>query len=37
VAELQQIDKEMSLIGRMDFAMLAIALLTMATARYWYV
>ena len=37
VAELQKIDKEMSLIGRVDFAMLAIALLTMATARYWYV
>ena len=37
VAELHKIDKEMSLIGRVDFAMLAIALLTMATARYWYV
>ena len=36
-AELHKIDKEMSLIGRVDFAMLAIALLTMATARYWYV
>jgi hypothetical protein len=36
-AELQKIDGEMSLIGRVDFVMLIIALLTMATARYWFV
>jgi uncharacterized membrane protein len=37
VAELHKIDKEMSLIGRVDFVLLLFALLTMATARYWYV
>jgi uncharacterized membrane protein len=36
-AELQKIDGEMSLIGRVDFVMLIIALLAMATARYWFV
>jgi len=37
VAELRKVDREMSIIGRVDFVMLAIALLAMATARYWYV
>jgi uncharacterized membrane protein len=37
VAELHNLDKELSLIGRVDFVLLAIALLTMATARYWLI
>lgn len=37
VAELQRLDREMAVIGRVDFVMLMLALLTMATARYWYV
>jgi uncharacterized membrane protein len=35
-AELQKLGHEMALLGRVDFALLAIALLAMATARYWY-
>jgi hypothetical protein len=37
VAELHKLDKELSQIGRVDFVLLAIALLTMATARYWLI
>ncbi|HET7089427.1 MAG TPA: hypothetical protein VFL17_12330 [Anaerolineae bacterium] len=37
VAELHKLDKEMSFIGRVDFVLLVVALLTMTTARYWYV
>jgi hypothetical protein len=37
LAELQQIDQQMSAIGRVDFALLMGALFTMATARYWFV
>jgi len=37
VAELQKIDKEMSFIERVDFVLLIVALLAMATARYWYI
>ncbi len=33
--ELQQLGREMTLIGRVDFGLLAVALLTMSTARYW--
>jgi uncharacterized membrane protein len=36
-AELHKLDRQMSFIGRVDFVLLAIALFTMATARYWYV
>jgi uncharacterized membrane protein len=35
-AELQKLDREMAFIVRVDFALLMIALLAMATARYWY-
>lgn len=34
--ELQKLSHEMSLLGRVDLALLAIALLAMSTARYWY-
>jgi uncharacterized membrane protein len=34
-AELQKLGREMTLIGRVDVALLAVALLSMATARYW--
>jgi uncharacterized membrane protein len=37
VAELHKIDRELSIIGRVDFALLLLALVTMATARYWYI
>jgi hypothetical protein len=35
-AELQKLGREMTLIGRVDLTLLAVALLTMATARYWF-
>lgn len=35
-AELQKLSHEMTLLGRVDLGLLAIALLAMATARYWY-
>lgn len=34
-ASLGRIQKEMEMIGRADFILIAIAMLTMATARYW--
>ena len=34
-AELQRLDREMSVIGRVDFVLLLVALFAMATARYW--
>jgi hypothetical protein len=34
-AELQKLGREMALIGRVDAALLLVALLSMATARYW--
>jgi uncharacterized membrane protein len=37
VAELNRLDKEMNFIGRVDFVLLLVALLAMATARYWWV
>lgn len=37
LAELHKLDRQMSLIGRVDFVLLAIAMFTMSTARYWYV
>jgi uncharacterized membrane protein len=33
--ELQKLGREMTLLGRVDLGLLALALLTMATARYW--
>lgn len=35
--ELQKLGREMTLIGRVDFALLSVALLAMATARYWLI
>jgi hypothetical protein len=35
LAELQTLDKELHTLEWVDFILLAIALLTMATARYW--
>jgi len=35
LAELHKIDGEMSFIERVDFVMLAVALIAMASARYW--
>jgi uncharacterized membrane protein len=35
--ELRRLDKEMSIIGRVDFVLLLVALFAMATARYWRV
>jgi hypothetical protein len=35
LAEIQKIDREMSVFERWDVALVAVALLTMATARYW--
>jgi uncharacterized membrane protein len=35
-AELQKLDKEMSAIGLADFILVAISLILMGTARYWY-
>lgn len=37
VAELRKLDGEMTRLGWADFVLLAVALATMATARYWYV
>jgi uncharacterized membrane protein len=34
-ARISQIEKEMALAGKLDFALTAIAVLTMSTARYW--
>ena len=34
-AQLSQLQKEIEIIGKVDFAMILIALLTMSTARYW--
>jgi uncharacterized membrane protein len=34
-ARLGQLEKEMVLAGKLDFLLIAIAVLTMATARYW--
>jgi len=34
-AELQRLDKEMSSLGYVDFVLIAISLVFMATARYW--
>lgn len=35
VAQMQALDKRLNLAERIDFIMLVIAMLTMATARYW--
>ena len=35
VARLHQIQKEMEIIGKVDFVLIVIAVLTMSTARYW--
>ncbi len=35
LAELGALDKEMSRLNRLDFVLLSLALLAMATARYW--
>lgn len=35
LAEMDQLDRELTTIERIDFIMLTISLLTMATARYW--
>jgi hypothetical protein len=35
--EFQKLDKELALIGRVDFALLLAALFAMATARYWWI
>jgi hypothetical protein len=37
MAQLQKLDHELTLVGRVDFALLAISTLAMATARYWLV
>jgi uncharacterized membrane protein len=34
--ELQKLGQEMAQLGRLELVLLAIALLTMATARYWF-
>jgi uncharacterized membrane protein len=34
-ARLNQIQKEMEIIGKVDFVLIMIAVLTMSTARYW--
>jgi uncharacterized membrane protein len=34
-AELHKLDGELSKVGRIEFVLLSIAMLTMATARYW--
>jgi uncharacterized membrane protein len=34
-AELHKLDGELSKIGRIEFVLLSISMLTMATARYW--
>ena len=36
MAQLQKLDHELTLVGRVDFALLAISTLAMATARYWF-
>lgn len=35
LAEMQKLDRELTTIERIDFVMLTLSLLTMATARYW--
>jgi len=35
VAEMQKLDKEMSMFSKIDFWMVALSLALMATARYW--
>jgi hypothetical protein len=35
VAKMQALEKRLNIAERVDFIMLAIAMLTMATARYW--
>lgn len=37
LAEMRRLDRELSRIGRVDFALLIVALFTMATARYWVI
>jgi uncharacterized membrane protein len=37
MAQLQKLDQELTLVGRVDFALLAISTLAMATARYWLI
>ncbi|UCD99489.1 MAG: hypothetical protein JSV42_01815 [Chloroflexota bacterium] len=34
-AEMQKLDKEMSILGTIDFVLVALSLALMATARYW--
>lgn len=34
-AEMQKLDKEMSVLGLVDFVLVALSLALMATARYW--
>lgn len=36
VAEMQRLDREMSLLSKVDFWMVAASLVLMATARYWF-
>lgn len=36
LAELQKLDKELSSFSRIDFILVAISLVLMATARYWF-
>lgn len=36
IVELQQLDREMSFLGKIDFWMVAVSLALMATARYWF-
>jgi hypothetical protein len=33
--EMQKLDKEMSVLGLVDFILVAVSLALMATARYW--
>ncbi len=37
MARLQKLDQELSMVGRVDFVLLAISTLAMATARYWLI
>jgi uncharacterized membrane protein len=37
MAQLQKLDQELALVGRVDFVLLAISTLAMATARYWLI
>jgi hypothetical protein len=37
MTQLQTLNQELTLVGRVDFVLLAISTLAMATARYWLI